>query len=113
MFFDLLVCVFFIESLLFCFFNAAPLIWMRAWLVSLTPFLFSTSSQTHLFNCQICLGFYISIFTIIIYQFYYLWPIQLLFFLFISYRLAITLGRIFFIISGIADNLVIWRRRNI
>jgi hypothetical protein len=56
---DLLILIILVEGIVFYIFTAATLQRARAWLIRMTPFL--RVAGDHLFECKICLSFWVAI----------------------------------------------------
>lgn len=109
--FDLFVFSLAIDALLYLFFFSGPLYPVRARIVSWTPFLFSKGTQTHLFDCPYCVGFWLSI---PLFIFYFLFPAfsVILFLRFLAaYRLASYLHLLWRLASDFGLNLILYRSR--
>ena len=108
---DLFVFALGIDALLYLFFFSGPLFPVRRRLVSWTPFLFSKGTQTHLFDCPYCLGFW---FSIPLFTFYFLFPSVpvIIFMRFLAvYRLASFLHLFWRLLSDHGLNLILYRTR--
>jgi hypothetical protein len=96
---DILLCALATEAMTFIFFSSAPILYLKKYFMACTPFLYSIDQDMHLFECPVCLGFYLSIAIIILYQYFYLSWIKIFFLILISYRLSIVIGNIFLLIA--------------
>lgn len=56
---DLIILVVACEAIVQLWFHAAPLQSLRGLLTRLTPFLYSTSQETHLFDCAYCVSLWV------------------------------------------------------
>ena len=98
------------EALVQLWFYAAPLQWLRGFLVSSTPFLFSAKQNTHLLNCQYCVSVWIGFLVSIIYfttdfYIYIVMPLTV-------HRLSNFLHLVFSLIKDKQIDLRVSRNRN-
>ena len=108
---DLFVFALAVDCLLYLFFFSGPLFPVRRRLVSWTPFLFSKGTQTHLFDCPYCLGFW---FSLPLFVFYFLFPSEpvILSVRFLAvYRLASFIHLLWRLASDYGLNLILYRTR--
>jgi len=66
---NLILLLVFCESIVELWKRAAPIQPFRAWLIRVTPFLYSARQQTHLLGCNYCVSVYAGVLTAGIYFF--------------------------------------------
>lgn len=108
---DLFVFALAVDALLYLFFYSGPLLPVRRRLIAWTPFLFSKSSQLHLFDCPYCLGFWFALPSFALY-FLFPWVPAIIFLRFLAvYRLACFFHMAWRIGQDHGLNLILYRSR--